>query len=76
MKDRYRKPCLNDARYTYDPYSQTDQSPLSIGLTAEGYNEGLIVTGRDNKRYIVVKNGKGYKCWSNYYNKVKKVNII
>ena len=65
MGPPFVKPCVNDARYVYEPFT-TDCSPLAIGVTAAVMKEGAKATGRDNSTWIV-KN----KCWVRSTNSVK-----
>jgi hypothetical protein len=64
-----KKFCLNDNTKTY---TGTENTPLGLGYSAEGCDEGTILIGRDNLNYICVQT-KSSKKW--YKHSDKDLNI-
>lgn len=61
-----RHPCTNVSNMSY---SGKEFSPLGLGISAEGHDINIIMTGRDTHKWIVkMKNNR--KVWVRYENKI------
>lgn len=62
-------PCINTPAMTY---SGKEFSPLGLGISAEGHDIGVIMTGRDTIKWIVkLKNNR--KVWVRYEENINKM---